>query len=63
MFNARLAKIEDYCDPVTNRVKEMKARPAAVAGQFLKNLDLLYHYVLMIIRLTRMSRQLRDVTR
>ena len=31
VFNARLAKIEDYCDPVTNRVKEMKARPAAIA--------------------------------
>ncbi|KAL5270438.1 hypothetical protein ACHWQZ_G001228 [Mnemiopsis leidyi] len=31
VFNARLAKIEDYCDPVLNRVKEMKARPAAIA--------------------------------
>lgn len=57
VFNARLAKIEDYCDPVSNRVKEMKARPAAVAElkqafnlteQFLKKIanqteELRYH--------------------
>ena len=36
VFNARLAKIEDYCDPVLNRVKEMKARPAAIAGKHVK---------------------------
>lgn len=68
VFNARLAKIEDYCDPVMDRVKEMNGRAAAVADlkqafnlteQFLAKMantseELRYHTVVEIDNLQKL---------
>lgn len=68
VFNARLAKIEDYCDPVMDRVKETAGRAAAIADlkqafnlteQFLAKMantsdELRYHTVVEIDNLQKL---------